>query len=156
MQHGGAAEGEAEYGSQRGDQKKVRAEVKDVGKYGRDGENESQHIEPKRGTDGQIFAQTQLQQEGGQSDRGHNHQSQRTEECGTAGVDHHQSEREEQQTGGNDAPAAGLGRGGRVGSGIGQGFPSQVIQGRVRVFKWCEAAALASGTANLKPWKVLR
>jgi hypothetical protein len=29
-----------------------------------------------------------------------------------------------------------LGRGGRVGSGVGQGIPSQVIQGRARGFQW--------------------
>jgi hypothetical protein len=49
VQHGGAADGEADYGSQRGDQQEVGAEVEDVGEYGSDREDESQYIEPERG-----------------------------------------------------------------------------------------------------------
>ena len=83
-----------------------------------------------------VLAKTKLQQQSGESDGRDDHQGERAEERGTAGVDHHQSEREQEQSGGNDGPAAWLGRGGRVGSGVGQGVPSQVIQGGAQVFKW--------------------
>jgi hypothetical protein len=49
VQHGGAADGEADHGSQRGDQQEVGAEVEDVGEDGSDREDESQYIEPERG-----------------------------------------------------------------------------------------------------------
>ncbi len=141
MQDGDAADGEADHGSQRGDLHYGRAEVEDVGGDGGDREDESQHIEPERGADwsAQVFAKTQLQQQSGESDGRHDHQGDRAGESGTAGIDHHQSEREQEKSGGNNAPAAGLRlgleRGGRVGSDVGQGVPSQVIQGGERSFQ---------------------
>ena len=122
--------------------------MEDVGENRRDREHDSQGIEPEWRADvvpylgALVLAKAQLQQECGESDGRHDHESERTGERGPAGVDHHQSEREQKQSGGNDGPAArlplwlGLGRGGRVGSGIGQGIPSQVIQGEVRGFQW--------------------
>jgi len=123
--------------------------MEDVGEDRRDREHESKSVEPKRGADvvpylgAQVLAKTKLQEEGGESDSRYHHQGERAGKSGPAGVDHHQCEREEKQSGGNDGPAAGLplwrglelGRGGRVGSGVGQGVPSQVIQGGVRGFK---------------------
>jgi hypothetical protein len=91
----GAADGEADHGSQRGDQHEVGAEVDDVGEHRGDRKDESQYIEPERGADvAHVFAQTKLQQESGESDSRHDHQREWAGESGTAGVDHHQSERE--------------------------------------------------------------
>jgi len=118
--------------------------MEDVGEDRRDREDQSEGIEPERGADvvlylgAQVLAEAKLQQESGESDRGHHHQGERAGEGGAAGIDDDQSEREQEQSGGNDRPAArlplwlGLGRGGRVGSGVGQGVPSQVIQGGAR------------------------
>ncbi len=97
MQHGGAADGEADYGSQRGDQQEVGAEVEDVGEDGSDREDESQYIEPERGANrrAQVFPETELKQESGKTDGSHHDKGKRTGERGTAGIDHHQSEREQ-------------------------------------------------------------
>ncbi len=137
VQDGGAADGEADHGSQRGDEQEVGAEVEEVGEDGGDREDQSHYIEPERGADrrGQVFAETQLQEQSGESDGSDDDKGERAEERGAAGVDHHQSQCEKEQTGSHDAPAAGLGRGNRVGSGVGQGLPFQVIQGGSRVFK---------------------
>ena len=124
MQHGGTADTEADDCSQRGEQQEVRAKMEKVSEDGGHGEDKSKHIEPERGANGQIFAETEFEQESGQSNGSDDDKSERAEERGTAGVDHHQSECDQQQTCGNDAPAAGLGRAGRIGSGVGQGVPS--------------------------------
>ena len=95
MQHGDAADGEAENGSEGGDQHEVGGEVEDVGKYSGDREEESQHVEPERSADwgAQVFAETELQQEGGESDGGDDDQGQGTGESAVAGVDDDQSQR---------------------------------------------------------------
>jgi hypothetical protein len=152
MQDSGPADRKADNGSQRGYQHEIGAEVKDVGQNGGDGEDDSQYVEPQWGVDlggslrAQVLAKTQLQQESCESDGRHDDQGQRTVERGAASVDHHQSEREQEQSGGDDSPAARLrlwrGRGGRVGSGVGQGVPSQVIQGGVWRFKWAGSGLL--------------
>ena len=98
MQHSGSTDGEAENGSQRGNQQKIAAETKDVGEDGGDGKDESQNIEPEGRADRsvQIFipvsAQAQLQQESRQPNGSDDDQRERTEEGGTASVDDYQSE----------------------------------------------------------------
>jgi hypothetical protein len=143
MKDGGSADGEADNGSQRGHQHEIGAEVKDVGQHGGDREDESQYVEPQRGVDlggslgAQVLAKAQLQQQRCESNGGNDDQGKRTVERGAAGVDHYHSEREQEQSGGDDGPPARLwlGRGRRVGSGVGQGVPSQVIQVGVWRFK---------------------
>jgi len=145
VQNSRAADGKTENGSQRGNQQEVGAEVKDVGEDGGDGENESQHVKPEGSAyrSAQIFirvsvffsAQAQLQQESRQPNGSDDDQCERTEEGRPASVDHYEGEGGEQQTRGNDTPAAWLGHWDRVGSGIGQEVSSQVIQGEARVFK---------------------
>ena len=139
-QHRGAADGKAENRSQRRYQREVGAEVENVGQERGDREDQPQCVEPKRGPDAiaHILAKAQLQEQSGETDSRHHYHGERAGESGSAGVDHDQREREQKQSGGNDAPAAGLRRwlglrdGGRVGSGVGQGIPSQVIQGGLR------------------------
>ena len=63
---------------------------------------------PLRLLGAQIFSQTKLQQESGESDGRDHDQGERTGERGAAGVDDDQREREQKQSGGDDAPAAGL------------------------------------------------
>lgn len=111
--------------------------MQDVGDDGGEGEDESQYVEPERGANpaAALRAKTKLQEKSRESDGRDNNQGEWTGEGRAARVDHHESQGEEQQSGGNDGPAPGLGRGGRVGSGVGQGVPSQVIQGGVRVFQ---------------------
>ncbi len=111
--------------------------MQDVGDDGGDGEDESQYVEPERGANpaAALRAKTKLQEKSGESDGRHHDQGEWAGEGRAARVDHHQSQGEEQQSGGDDAPALGLGCWGRVGSGVGQGVPSQVIQGGVRVFQ---------------------
>ena len=115
----------------------LATEVQDVGDDGGDGEDESQYVEPERGADpgAALFAKTKLQEKRRESDGRDDNQREWTIKGRTAGIDHHESESEEQQSGCNDAPAPGLGRGHRVGRGVRQGVPSQVIQGGVRVFQ---------------------
>ena len=151
MQHGGTADAEADDCSQRGEQQEVRAKMEKVGEDGGHGEDKSKHIEPKRGADGQIFAETEFEQECGQSNGSDDDKSERAEERGTAGVDHHQSERYQQQTCGNDAPAAGLGRAGRIGSVVGQGVQS-LIQGRGRSFQMGCVSRFLTLCVNLCPF----
>ena len=131
----GAAHAKAKNGSQGRDHHQVRAKVHDVGQYGGHCEDQSQNIEPERGSDfsAHILAKAKLQQERGKSDGRDDDQGERAGESGAAGINHHQSEREEQEPGGNDTPTAGLGCG--IGGGVGQGVPPQVIQGGVRVFQ---------------------
>ena len=64
VQHGDAADGEANYGSQRGDQQEGGTEAKDISKDGGDGEGESEYIEPERGVDRVtlVLAEAELQQ----------------------------------------------------------------------------------------------
>ena len=145
MQDGGSADGEADDSSQCGHQHEIGTEVKQVGCYGGDGEDDSQYVQPQRSAYSgaclsvRVLAQAELQQESGESDRRYDNEGERTGKSGTAGVDHHQSEREQEQSGGDDRPAARLGLGlgprGRVGSGVGQGVPSQVIQGGAQGFQ---------------------
>lgn len=144
MQDGGSADGEADDGSERGDQHEIGAEVREVGDHGGDGEDDSQNVQPERSADlgacqgVRVIAQPELQQESGEPDGGYDDQGQRTIKSGAAGVDDHQSEREQEESGGDDGPAARLRLwlGGRVGCSVRQGVPSQVIQGRVWRFKW--------------------
>jgi hypothetical protein len=118
VENGGSADGEADDGSERGDQHEVRAEAKNVGEYGSDCEDQSQHVQPKRSADFgasfgaqiSISAQTQLRQQSGESDGGHDDQGERTGKRRAAGVDDDQSEREQEEAGGQNAPAAGLPR----------------------------------------------
>ena len=149
-QHGGSADAEADYCSQRGEQQEVRAKMEKVGEDGGQGEDKSKHIEPERGADGQIFAETEFEQESGQSNGSDDDKSERAEKRGTAGVDYHQSECDQQQTCGNNAPAAGLGRAGRIGSGVGQGVPS-LIQGRGRSFQMGWVSGFLTLCVNLCP-----
>jgi hypothetical protein len=123
VEDGGAADGEADYGCEGGDQHDVRAEVEDIGKDGGNGEEESEYVEPERGVDrsAEILAETELQQESGESDGGYDDQGERTGESAAAGVDDDQGEREKKEAGGEDGPASGRRRGARVGSGVGQG-----------------------------------
>ena len=71
VQHSRATDGKTENGSQRGNQQEVGAEMKDVGEEGGDGEDESEHIEPKWSANPTtqlsffVSAQAQLQQKGG-------------------------------------------------------------------------------------------
>ena len=136
-ENGGAADGEAENGSQSGDEHEIGAEVHEVGDHGSEGEDESEHVEPERGANpaAALRAKTKLQEKSRESDGRDDNQGEWTVEGRAGGVDYHQSEGEEQQSGGNNAPAPGLERRDRVGSGVGHGVPSQVIQGGVRVFK---------------------
>ena len=137
MENGGAADGEAENRSQCGDEHDIGAEVHNVGDDGAEGEDESQYVEPEGSADpaDAFFAKAKLQEKGRESDGGDHNQGEWTVEGRAAGVDHHESESEEQQSGGDDARAPGPGRGCRVRRGVRQGVPSQVIQGGVRVFK---------------------
>lgn len=122
MEDRGTADGEADYGSESGDQCEVGAEVEDVGCDGGDREDESNHVEPERGVywSAEIFAEPELQQKSGESDGRYDDQSQGTGESAVAGVDDHQSKRQEKESGGDDGPTAGLGRRGRVGMRVGQ------------------------------------
>jgi hypothetical protein len=136
-ENSGAADGEAENGSQCGDEHDIGAEMQDVDDDGGEGEDETEYVEPERGANpaAALRAKTKLQEKSRESDGRDNNQGEWTGEGRAARVDHHESQGEEQQSGGNDAPAPGLGSGARVGSGVGQGVPSQVIQGGVRVFQ---------------------
>lgn len=72
--------------------------MENVGENGGDREDESGNIEPQWSADFRarcILAKPKLEQESGESDGGYNHESERTGKRGTAGVDHHQSEREQ-------------------------------------------------------------
>ena len=132
-----AADAEAQNGSQGGDQHDVCAEVDDVGDDRCDSEKQSQDVEPEWGVDvgGRVPAKTQLQQESSESDGCDYHQGEWAGEGGMAGINHDQREREEQQSGGNDAPASRFGRGTRIGCDVRQGVSSKVIQGGRPVFQ---------------------
>lgn len=158
MQDGSSADREAADGSESGDHHQVGAGVEKVGEDGAEGEDESQHIEPERRADAgaDVFAKTKFEQESGESDGRHHDQRQRAEERGPAGVDHDQSEREQQESRGDDAPAAGLGRQiwlglgrDRIGRGVRQGIPFQVIQGGARGFKSLPVADLARQSGQI-------
>jgi len=138
VENSGAADGKAENRSQCRDEHDIGAEVHDVGDDGSEGEDETQHVEPEWGANpgAAFFAKAKLQEKRRKSDGRDHNQGEWTREGRTAGIDHHESESEQQESGGNDAPAPGLGRGNRVGSGVRQGVPSQVIQGGVLVFKY--------------------
>ena len=60
----------------------------------------------------QVFAEAELQQESGESDGRDHDQRQRAGEGATAGVDDDQRQGKQQQAGGEDGPAAWLGRAG--------------------------------------------
>ena len=98
VQYGGAADAEADHGSQRGDLQKVRTEVEDIGADRGHGADKSQYIQPQRGADRSvhIFAETNLHQKSGQSDGSDDDQGERAEKRRMARVDHHQSEREQE------------------------------------------------------------
>lgn len=129
MKNCGAADGEADDGSEGGDQHEVGAEVEDVGEDCGDGEDESQGVDPERSADwgAEVFAETELQQESGEADGGNDDQSQRAGEGATAGVDDDQREGEEKESGSEDGPAAWRVIGVRLGSGVGQGVLSQEL-----------------------------
>ena len=106
--------------------------MENVGENGADREDDSGNIKPQRGVDFSapgVLAKPKLEQESGESNGGHNHESERAGKRRTAGVDHDQSEREQEQAGGDDAPPPRFRFWSRVGSGVRQGVPFQVIQG---------------------------
>ena len=71
-----------------------------------------------------IFAEAELEEEGGHADGGYYDQGQGAGEGAAAGVDDDQGQGEEEQGRGEDGPAAWWGRGGRLGSGVWQGVPA--------------------------------
>lgn len=75
-----------------------------------------------------VFSQSELQQERGKANRSYDHQSQWAGKRWPTRIQDDQGEREQEEAGGNDAPAARFRLGFRVGIVLGQGFPSQVIQ----------------------------
>ena len=120
MQDENATNREAEDRSESGDLHEARAQVQAVSKNRADGEEQSQPIQSYRCANGgaHILAQSQLQQQRSESDRGHYHQSQRAEKGSPGGVDDHEGKSQQQQASRDDGPAA---CGGRFGIGVGQG-----------------------------------
>jgi len=107
VQHRCSADSKAEHCSQRRDQQQIGAEMQNVGEDGGDRKEKSKTLsQSERELVWANLCADELKQQSGQTDGCDHNQGKRAEERGAAGVNHHQSEREKQQTGGNDAPAA--------------------------------------------------
>src|SRR5579862_6695168 len=94
--------------------------MKKVGEDGGQSQAHSNPIQPDRDSNGnsEIRTQAPLQEERRQTDGSNHHQSKRTLESATAGIDHHQRQSQEQQAGGQDRGTAA----GRFWTGIGRGI----------------------------------
>lgn len=106
-----AAEGEADDGSEGGEEEFVGAEMKLVGEDGGEGEQDCEDVEAERGADrgSEIASQAELEQKGGEPDGGDDDDGERAGECGSAGVENDDGESEEKKSGSDEAPAAGFG-----------------------------------------------
>jgi hypothetical protein len=138
MQHHDAADAEAKDGAESGDLHANGAELKAVGEDGGEGEGKSEHVQPHGGMNrrAEVVAQTELQQQGSQSDCRNHNQGDGAEEGGGAGVDHHQSESEQKEARSDNGPAARFGGGSRVGCAVGQGVRLQAVQRRLYRSGW--------------------
>ncbi len=105
------AYGEADDGTQCGDEHDIGIAVEKIGEDGANGESQPQHVQPQGRVDSlvEILSQPKLQEDRGQSDRSNDNQRQRTQECATPGVKNYEGERKQKESGGDKAPAARLG-----------------------------------------------
>jgi hypothetical protein len=129
MEHDNSADAKTSHSPQSDTLKRARAEVQRVGKDRRDRTDQSHHIEPEWGADSpDILAQPELQEKSSKADGCDYYQSQWAEERGAARVDHHQGEGEQEQSCGEDRPAARTSACVRIGSGVGQGIPLKLYR----------------------------
>ncbi len=109
--------------------------MKEIGDNGADRECQSHNIQPQLCAHSvvQIFAETELQEQGCESDGGDDHQRKRAEECSTFRVDNDEGQRKKKQTCGYQSPATRVGDRGRIGSAVGQGSAQRYTRTTLRV-----------------------
>ena len=109
IEHDHAADGKATHRRQSYELDHLRTEVQEIPEQGPEGEDDSQGIQPTRSMPGrgEIMAKSNLQQQCGHADGCYHNHCHRAEKCAPARVHHDQSERCDQQTGGNHRPTQG-------------------------------------------------
>jgi hypothetical protein len=109
IQHNETADCETSDSPERSHLGEVWAEVEPVCKEGADGAQDTYHVEPARSSDGtgETGTQTKLEEHSNESDGSQNDDGHWTMEGSPACVEHHQRNRQDQETGGDDRPATG-------------------------------------------------
>src|SRR5690349_21192667 len=107
-QHYNSANRKTDDRCQRGCEHPCRTKMQNIGEQRGSGKQQRQQVQPERSMSvgRRILSQPELQEQRGKSDSSHYHQRQRAVKGRAAGVEHDQRQGQQQQSGGNDAPAA--------------------------------------------------